>query len=818
MTKIHSVQSKIKIDEINQLIAKRLPKTDAAHLSTFTSSLFSLVAEDDVESYVEEDLKGLIATSFRHMQVKPTSQSFLFNPNVEEHGWQSQHSVLILHHRDVRYLIDSIRNMLGKKQIKIHKVFHAYFVVKRDAKGAISHIVEQGQTKSQKLEGVNELFLYMEIDHHSRSADIKELNSLINKTIANVEVVAKDYPDIVNHVDRVIEHLDQSDKQLSADTVTETKIFLEWLKQGHFTFLAYDEYLIDKESVKSNKESCLGLFRQWSESDELFEFMSKDQLVSAGIENPIIFSKSGHLSSVHRLAYLDYVVINRFDESGKVVGGYRFMGLYKHNVYLNSATDIPLIREKIQRILDSSKIPPDTYNYVELSHILGTFPRDELFQASVDYLLDVGLNVLYIQERRKVKLFLRENIDQRFITAIFYAPKDILNSRLREQVYALLAKNIDVESSTNSTWFSESSLARCRFVFKLKSPLVFPLDHKKLEQDVIHLARDWNEDLQVALNDAYGEERGLLLYRQYRQAFPAGYTDENSPRVAVADIERMQTLSSDDNKQLAFSFYRSITPDHNELKIKIYHRGTQLSLSAMIPVLENFGLKVIEEYPYDIEQENEIFWIYNFTVDFPDKPDIEPNDYRDNLSDAFIAVWRGDSDSDGFNSLILKTGLNWRQITMLRAYSRYMKQISFGFSQKFISRSLVNHTDIVKKLVTLFDCLFNPTNKRSEKTANRLAEQLNHLFDSVSSLSEDRILRQYLELMQATLRTNFFQKKDSGKEGVDEHKEYLSLKLDPSKLKNIPLPRPKFEIFVYSSRVEGVHLRGGKVARGGLRW
>ncbi len=810
MATLTPIQTKIK--EINQFIAKRLPDQDAQHLSTFTNSLFSHVADEDVTSYEYEDLKGLVATLFRHMQEQPKNKSILFNPNVEEHGWQSQHSILILHHRDVRYLIDSIRNMFNQKQVKIHRVFHAYFTVEREKKGTIKHIIEQGLNKDKKLKGDNELFLYVEIDHHSRAEDIKQLNELINNTIADVEIVANDYPEIIGEVDKVIASLDSVCKKVAADKVKETKVFLEWLKNGHFTFLAYDEYTLDNDTVNLNKDSVLGLFRRWSESNELFEFMSRSQLEAVG-NNTVIFSKSGQLSTVHRQAYLDYVVINQFDDNGKLVGGYRFMGLYKHNVYLNSATDIPIIRQKIQTMLDKSQIPSDTYNYVELSHILGTFPRDELFQADINYLLEVGLSVLYIQERRKVKLFIRENIDQRFVTAIFYAPKDILNARLQEQAFTLIAKHIDVESSTSSTWFSESSLARCRFVFKLRSPLKSPLDQAQLESNLIQMARDWNEDLQTALNDALGEEKGLSLYRQYKEAFPAGYTEENSPRVAVADIERMQMLSGDESKQLAFSFYRSITPEYNELKIKVYHRGTQLSLSDMIPVLENFGLKVIEEFPYDIEQKDDTFWIYNFTVAFPTNPDIDPNNFRENLSDAFIAVWKRDCDNDGFNHLVLKAGLNWRQITMLRAYARYMKQISFGFSQKFIASSLVHHTDIAKKLIAFFDCRFNPEKKRSEKTADRLVDQLNTLFEGVSSLSEDRILRQYLELLQATLRTNFFQTTADG-----ESKNYLSLKLDPHKLTHIPLPRPKFEIFVYSPRVEGVHLRGGKVARGGLRW
>jgi glutamate dehydrogenase len=813
MTTLTPSKMKVRIDEISENVKKRIPKKEVGFFSTLICNLFKHTSTEDLESYKDDDLKGLMATLYRHLQAKPQNKSFVFNPNVEEHGWQSHHSILLLHHTDIRYIIDSVKNVLNHRQIKMHNIFHAYLSVERDNDGTIKNIASQN--KSVKSKGDDELLLYIEIDHHSRTTDIKELTKLIDQTIADVDIVARDYPEMAKLIDVASTSLATNTHKTNPDIIEEIKVFLEWLKNGHFTFLAFDEYELTKTGAHPVKNTGLGLFKQYNQpKPQLFENMSDAQTETALDNNPIIFAKSGHLSSVHRSTYSDYVVVKKFDDKGNVIGGYRFMGLYKHNVYLNNANNIPVVRKKIQAILDKSEITPDTFNYAELSHILGTYPRDELFQASIDYLLDVGLNILYVQERRKTKLFLRENIDQKFISAVFYAPRDRLSSRLREQVYELLATYIDIESSTTSTWFSESALARCRYVFKLKSPLAEPLNQEILEHKVIELSRDWNEDLQAALSDAFGEEQSVSLYRQYRNAFPASYSEENSPRIAVSDIERMQKLSANDDCNLAFSFYRSITPDHNELKIKIYQKGAQLSLSDMIPVLENFGLKVIEEFPYDIEQAHETFWIYNFTVDFAFNREIEPDNFREELSNAFIAVWLGKADNDSFNQLVLKAGLTWRQVTMLRAYSRYMKQISFGFSQKYIATSLIHHTDAAKKLVALFDCRFNPEKKRSEKTAQRLVEQLEGLFENVASLTEDRILRQYLELIQASLRTNFFQQ---GLNGAT-HKDYLSIKLDPHKIKDIPLPRPKFEIFVYSPRVEGVHLRGGKVARGGLRW
>jgi glutamate dehydrogenase len=800
-------KSKVRINEAAAEISARIPKKDQPLFNTLTTSFFSHIDNEDIARYTNEDLQGLMTTLYRDIHNQPIEKATVFNPNVEAHGWQSPHTIILLHHPNIRYLIDSVRNTLTRQNIKIHNLFHAYLSVERSAEGKIKNI-------NNDPSSINEMLLYVEIDHHSDANDIKELRKNLNQTIDDTDTVAQDYLAMSSMIDGISASLDKKPKDVAPDALSECKAFLHWMKNGHFTFLAYDEYTVDKEGTKPVKNTELGLFRQYGQPKaQRFEKMTQDQLDVARTHEPIIFVKSGHISSVHRPSYSDYIVIKKFDSKGNVIGGYRFMGLYKHTVYTNSAHDIPVIRQKIQSILDISNIAADTYDYFELSHILNTFPKDELFLATNDYLLNAARGVLFMRERAKIKLFLRESIDSKFISAILYAPRDRLNSTLQEQIYSLLDGYINSESSTTSNHFSESSLARCRFVFRLNKPLKKPLDQQDIEAKIIELARDWNEDLQSALNDTLGEERGITLYRQYSNAFPASYVDENDPRVAVADIERIEKLAREDNT-LTLSFYRLLSAQDNELKIKIYHKKTQLSLSDMIPVLENFGLKVLEELPYEIEQENETFWIHTFTVETPFEPDLDPSEHKENLSDAFKAIWQKKADDDTFNELILKAGVTWRQVSMLRAYSRYMKQIKMGLSQKYIANSLINHTNVAKKLIGLFDCRFNPSKKRSEKTSLRIVEQLETLFEQVGSLSEDRILRQYIELIQATLRTNFFQ------QGMNNapYKEYLSLKLNPGLIKDIPLPRPMFEIFVYSPRVEGVHLRGGKVARGGLRW
>jgi glutamate dehydrogenase len=800
-------QSKVRIKDAATEISHRIPKKDKALFFTLINSFFNHIDNADIARHSNEDLQGLMTTLYRGIQNKPNEKAIIFNPNVEEHGWQSPHTIILLHHSNIHYLIDSIRNMLTRQKIKIHNLFHAYLSVERLTSGSIKSLASDSTS-------INEMLLYIEIDHHSNTDKIKDMRSLINQTIDDTHAVAQDYLAMSGIVTAIADRFDSPPKQTSVESLKECKAFLHWMNDGHFTFLAYDEYAVDKEGIKPIKNTELGLFRQYGQPKaQRFEKMTQDQLEVAKTHEPIIFAKSGHISSVHRSSYSDYIVIKKFDKEGNIIGGHRFMGLYKHTVYSNSAHDIPVVRQKIQCILDASTIAADTYDYVELSHILNTFPKDELFLASNDYLLNAGRSVLFMREREKIKLFLRENIDNKFITAIIYIPKNILTSKLQEQIYTVLTDYIDSESSTSSHYLSESSLARCRFVFRLNTSSEKPLDATEIEGKIIELARDWNEDLQSALNDSVGEERGVSLYQKYKNAFPISYIEENNPRIAVADIDRIQKLSKGDDT-LTLSFYRSITPKENPLKIKIYHEGSQLSLSDMIPVLENFGLRVLEELPYKIEQEKETCWIHTFTVDFPFNTNIDPSEHKENLSDAFTAIWQKKSDDDNFNELILKAGATWRQVSMLRAYSRYMKQIKMGFSQRYTATSLINHTSIAKKLIALFDCRFNPNKNRSEKTALRIVEQLEGLFDQVESLSEDKILRQYIELIQSTLRTNFFQK------GANKNlfKEYLSFKLNPSLIKNIPLPRPLFEIFVYSPRIEGVHLRGGKVARGGLRW
>ncbi|MEX1056250.1 MAG: NAD-glutamate dehydrogenase domain-containing protein, partial [Natronospirillum sp.] len=446
--------------------------------------------------------------------------------------------------------------------------------------------------------------------------------------------------------------------------------------------------------------------------------------------------------------------------------------------------------------------------------MLNNFPRDDLKLSSVEELLTTNMAVLSIQERKQIRVFTRQDPYGKFVTALVYLPREIFNTEVRLQIQDMIASKMDVEGADFSIYLSESVLARIRFVFKLSKPLASPLDIEALEKSIVTLARRWSDELHGALVESLGEERGVDLFAKYRGAFPSSYRESYSARVAVADVQRMETLFADPNEQLILNFYLNQEPTDSHLKVKIFHQDSELMLSDLVPVLENFGLRVVDEIPYPIQREDgQRVFVYDFTLLYEADSELEPAALRDIFHDAFINIWYGRAENDHYNQLILGSRLTWREVAMLRAYAKYMKQIRFGISQEYIATTLIRHPGIVEMLTYLFASRFNPVRKKRVELQEKYRVKIEEALEQVENLNEDRILRKYMELIQATLRTNFYQKDAAG-----FSKSYLSFKLNPKVINELPQPKPQYEIFVYSPRVEGVHLRGGKVARGGLRW
>jgi len=808
MTQTMSHQRSELLDSLHTRLQPHFRKEHSDSLQVLIHALFKHASMQDLLSYDMTDLSGLVVSMWRTLQGGKVEHGLVnvFNPNVEEHEWQSPHTIVSILHTDLPFIIDTVRLTLNRLGANIHTIFHASLSVSRNKDGHFQDFSGGGD---------KELLLLIEVDRTTIASERDNIESEIRSVVKDVELVVQDYNSILQKSRDAITDFDTKTYPVDASELDEGKVFMSWLANNHFTFLAYDEYVVEGETVKQVKGSALGLFRKSPKRrHETIAGMSEHRRSHVFEQELLIFSKSGHRANVHRPAYSDYVLVKHFNDKGEVIGGRRFLGLYTSTVYNESPGNIPVVRRKIERVLEKSDFSDGSHNYKELSTILFTFPRDELIQASVDTLLSMTLDVLAIQERKRIRLLLRKDIYGKFLNAIVYMPRDIFNSQLRQQVHDVLAEQFDIEGSDFTNFFSESVLARTRFVFKLKQPIEVELPTELLEKRIVQMARRWTDELQQALVETFGEEKGMRLYQSYSNAFPASYREQYSARVAVADIQRMEALNATNADPIALSFYRSMEPTGSELKLKLFNKGSALLLSDLIPVLENLGLKVIDEYPYEINagEENGI-WIYDFSLLYDPDPELDPAKYRDEFSKAFINIWNGRAENDTYNQLILRAKLTWREVAMLRAYAHYMKQIRFGLSQEYIADTLIKYTGITDMLVELFSARLSPAKQKGKPQIDKWLESIEQSLEGVNNINEDRIMRRYVELIKATLRTNFYQEDENG-----QRKDYISFKLNPAKINGIPLPKPMFEIFVYSPRIEGVHLRGGKVARGGLRW
>jgi glutamate dehydrogenase len=464
-------------------------------------------------------------------------------------------------------------------------------------------------------------------------------------------------------------------------------------------------------------------------------------------------------------------------------------------------------------VLERAGLPRYSHDWKSLLNILETFPRDELFQISDDQLFEVAMGILRLEERRRVRLFMWHDDYGRFVSALVYVPRDRYTTTVRRRIEVVLHDAFPGASFDFQVWLSESVLARLHFIIRLRPGAMPSYDAKELEAKLATVTRSWNDELHALLLELHGEEEGNALFSAYGEAFPPAYVDDFPPRNAVYDIQRMEDLA--ERGGLNMNLYRPLEAPLGTLRFKLFWADRPLPLSDAVPMLEDMGVEVVEERPYELHPAGQgPVWIHDFGVTYTGDGDVDMSRVRDIFQEAFAAILRGESESDGFNRLVLRARLTWRQIVVLRAYCKYLRQTRLAFSQAYMEQALASNPQIARWLVELFESRFDPTQPEgAEARAEQLREKLAESIDRVANLDEDRILRGFLGLVEATLRTNFFQVGEDGRP-----KRYLSLKLNPAKVPSLPKPRPMFEVFVYSPRTEAVHLRGGKVARGGIRW
>lgn len=782
----------------------------------FIRLYYAYSAAEDLTTRGIEDLYGAARSHWQLMQQRQPQELKIrvFNPQNAEDGWQSPHTVVEVVVDDMPFLVDSMRMEMNHMGLTQHLMIHTGGMrVVRDQQGMITAVLPFAQSEPK---AVLESPLYMEIDRQTDPAILEEVKENITHVLGDVRLTVNDWGAMRDRVKDTIARL--SVMKNEDEEIKESIAFLEWILSDHFTLLGARDYEVvgqgEGQALHLIEDSSLGVLRDCSQSREYRPFSELPEAVRkrALTRNILLLSKTNTRSTVHRHSYTDCISVQIYDQKDHLVLERRFIGLYTSSAYTSSPKTIPVVARKVEDVISQSGLPPRSHAGKDLLHILSTLPRDDLFHASAEELYDLSIGILHLQERRKISLFVREDAYGRFISCLVYVPRENFNANLVRQMEEILKQDLGGLEVSLSTQFSSSILVRIHYLIRVDARHRQPYDLKQIEQKLGQVGESWQDGFRAAVVEYFGEERGNELVNRYRNAFPASYREAFAPQNAIFDVEQIEPLAHD---HLGMSFYRPLGASKEEIRFKLYSRDATVALSDVLPMLENMGLRVESEQPYTITlHEGGSVSITDFGMRYAHEPEFEVEQVKGIFQRAFNKIWLGEAENDNFNRLVLEAQLSWREITILRAYSRYFRQTEFTFSHEYIGQALVNNASIARMLVELFHYRFVPQEiEDREEKLQRVEAAISKQLDNVVSLDDDRILRRYLHVINATLRTNYFQT-----DAVGHSKSYLSFKLDLAKIPDLPLPLPEFEIFIHSPRFEGTHLRAGKVARGGLRW
>ncbi|KLV06880.1 MULTISPECIES: NAD-glutamate dehydrogenase [Photobacterium] len=801
------------LEKVYGLIQDKIETPQQSLVEVFAQRLLGQLAEDDLLQRNESDLYGAVLSLWHHLvQNKPDQISVrVYNPTLSRYGWQSTHTVVEIITPDRPFLVDSVRMTLNRLGITSHLMLNGPYFFKRNAEGVI--------TEACGKDGDLQTLFHIEVDRLNDKQELEALKQELEQVLQDVDLVVNDWQLMQAKLQSIVEELKNANMPVKKDKREEAIAFLDWVTHHNFTFMGYHNYdLVPIEGdyeLRPTNEDGLGLLSKSSKVKTLrLSELPETARFEARKPDLLILTKGNVKSKIHRPAYTDYIGIKRFDKDGNVIGEHRFTGLYASTAYNQSIMSIPLISNKVNRILEESGYSAGSHSWKALNNLMETYPRDELIQASEKEMLDVGCGVVRMQDRDLLRLFVRRDPFGRFFSCMVYVTKERYNTELRRKTQRVLKEYFGSEQDVEfTTFFSESPLARTHYIVRVENNN-FDVDVKAIEHNLVEAASSWEDRLSSSLIANFGESQGTLLAKNYARAFPRSYKEQMLPGFAVADIEQLESLSEDNKLGMLFYRPQEEATDSRYVKLKLFHRDEPIHLSDVMPMLENLGLRVIGEEPYEVKTASgTVYWILDFAMLHNACTGIDLAEARDRFQEAFSAIWHGEIESDGFNRLVLCAGLTGREITILRSFARYMRQVGFPFSQHYIEETLSNHNDLARDLVQLFRLRFDPEIKHTEKAEQDLIAKLHEKLDEVESLDDDRIIRRYMEMIRATQRTNYYQLDENG-----QPKPWLSLKLRPSEIPEIPAPVPFFEIFVYAPDMEGVHLRGGKVARGGLRW
>jgi glutamate dehydrogenase len=743
----------------------------------------------------------------------------VFNPDPAKHGYHSGHTVVEIVNDDMPFLVDSVVAAVNRFGLTAHLIIHPIVRAERDRAGKRTGYLYAGHSAPG---AVMESMMHVEVTEIAESRHA-ELAKRVERVLTDVRAAVEDWRTMRERMSGIIEELVVEPKGTHPEDAREVRDFLRWIHDNHFTFLGFREYSLQGSGkglkIAKNKETGLGVLRDPAVAvfglekfgaqlpDDLRGFLTKPSL--------LLVTKGDHRSTVHRPVPLDAIDIKKIDKNGKVVGHRIFVGLFTSVAYNKSPRDIPLLRRRLAKVIEATGFERTSHDGKALTNILETFPRDELFQASDAYLNDTAIGILHLQERQRVALFARADSFRRFISCLVYVPRDSYNTDVGRRIRDILMAAFNGREAEYQTQLGDSALARIHYTISTRVEPAMLKNLAAVEKDVAEAARSWADKITDVLVKRYGEAGGLELLPRYAKAFGPGYQARYVADEIDADIVEIERILKVGG--IGMNLYKPADADPQEVRFKLYNFDHPVPLSDALPVFEHLGFRVHDEAgPHDVNLDHagRRLIIHNFGLRSASGAAVDLAQIRANFHEAFERVWNGEVESDGFNALVGASGLTATQVMVLRAICKYLLQARIPFSQAYMEQTLVANPKIAADLVAIFEATFDPAQQAKAKaTVSRLKKRVLSALDAVASADQDRIIRRYLNLLECMLRTNFYQKAEGG-----GRKSYLSFKLNSKAIDELPLPRPFREIFVYSPRVEGVHLRFGYVARGGLRW
>lgn len=807
------------ISRITQLLKKKVDATHYASIKKFITAFYAYQHIEILKRRGPERLAEGMYALWTFIQEKPAGAPKFtvsyWRPEKPEDSGRPDRIVITILNDNMPFLVGSLSHFLNRLGFTPRLIVHPILLCSRDGKGRLNRLEDKMSSCPETSE---ESLIYCEITDGVTYDCVEKLQAELPTMLADVRAATQDWINMKKKVSEAIETIRQSPYEKKEDYVEESIKFLEWVQNDHFTLLGYCKYDILDEEGHLLREPVssdpLGILKDEAQRQLSFIFegihITNETRRLILKPAPLLINKTTRISNVHRAVPMDAIGVRCVDETGKVVAIHMFLGLFTSVAYDSSARDIPYLRRKVQKVLERAGLAPHWHDGKALTHILDSLPRDELFQAKVEDLKKIGMSIVRLQEHQRVALFLRPDIFKRSMSCLVYVPQDRFDSTLVEEMGKALSEELEGEIGVVRAQFGSLAFARVYYSIRVPRGLSPDYDLVKIENRLLEIAKSWSDELRQSLNEAYSEWESAHLFKAYRSAFPRGYQDTFYGSHVVDDIRCLEDLSN--HKGMSCRIYTSERKNLCRLKLKIFQYGRSIDLSDILPILENLDLRVISEVPYQIqfEGDREPIWIHDFSLESRGTCSVDLAHSGEKFLTALKKVYQFETEDDGFNRLVMAANLSWRQCELIRAYSRYLKQLGFPLSETFIQNTLARNPAVTQQIADLFEARFNP--EAGDDKPDRL-EEIEKSLAQVESAAEDNLLRRYLNLILSTVRTNFFQKDAHGAD-----KPCIVLKISCAKVEEMPLPRPLYEIFVYSNRVEGVHLRGGKVARGGIRW